>query len=174
MARQSVLGVFADADSAAEGARRLRAAGFTGEDYDVLTGNPYPEGAFGDHPKRNKLFVFPLAGGFTGFSLALLFTAGTQAAFPLVTGGKPILAIPAMMIIMYEFTLLFAMIFTVLGVVFESRLPRFTGAGPIYDTRITLGYIGLLATVEEDRIAAARQAFQDGGAADVVGEPVTA
>jgi hypothetical protein len=174
MARQSVLGVFADADSAAEGARRLRSAGFTNEDYDVLTGNPYPEGAFGEHVKKNKLFVYPIAGGFTGFALATLFTVATQAAFPLVTGGKPILAIPAMMIIMYEMSLLFAMIFTVMGVVLESRLPRLSGPGPVYDTRITLGYIGLIATVEEDRVAAARQAFQDGGAADVVGEPSTA
>ncbi len=174
MARQSVLGVYADADSAAAGARSLRGAGFTGEDYEVITGNPYPEGAFGDHPKKNKLFVFPIAGGFTGFALALLITAGTQAAFPLVTGGKPILAIPAMMIILYEMSLLFAMIFTVIGVIFESRLPRFSGPGPVYDPRITLGYIGLLATVDDDRIPAARQALQDGGAADVVGETATA
>ena len=171
MARKNVLGVYADAESAAEGARRLRSAGFTNEDYDVLTGNPYPEGAFGEHVKKNRLFVFPIAGGLTGFAVALLFTAGTQAAFPLVTGGKPILAIPAMLIIMYEFSLLFAMIFTVMGVIFESRLPRFSGAGPVYDPRITLGYIGLLATVEEDRVQAARQALQDGGAADVIGEP---
>ncbi len=170
-ARHNILGVFRDAESAAEGARRLRDAGFTNEDYDVLTANPYPEGAFGEHVKRNRLFVFALSGAFVGFTIAALFTIGTQAAFPLVTGGKPILAIPAMMIIMYEFTLLFAMIFTVIGVIFESRLPRVKGAGPVYDTRITLGYIGLIVTVTEDRIAAAQQALQQGGAEDVVREP---
>ena len=170
MAKRSLLGVFADVDSAAEGARRLKSAGFTNDDYEVLTGNPYPEGAFGEHVKRDKLFVFPIVGGLIGFSIAILFTAGTQTAFPIVTGGKPILAIPAMLIIAYEFSLLFAMIFTVMGVFFESRLPRTTGAGPVYDTRITLGYIGLLANVEEGRVQAAQQAFQDGGAADVVRE----
>lgn len=169
--RQNILGVFKDAESAAEGARRLRDAGFTSEDYDVLTANPYPEGAFGEHVKRNKLFVFSLAGGFVGFSLALLLTAGTQAAWPLVTGGKPILAIPAMMIIMYEMTLLFAMIFTVIGVIFESRLPRTSGPGPVYDTRITLGYIGLIVTVADERISSAQEALQQGGAEDIVREP---
>ena len=163
-----VLGVFRDAESAAEGARRLKEAGFTADDYDVLTGNPYPEGAFGEHVKRNRLFVFPLAGAITGFALAILFTMATQAAFPLVQGGKPILAIPASMIIMYEFTLLFAMIFTVLGIIIECRLPRFSGPGPIYDRRITEGYIGLIVTCPDDRMARAQQAFREAQAADVL------
>ena len=58
MANQSVLGLYGDADTAAEGARQLRDAGFTSDDYEVMTGNPYPEGAFGEHVKKNKLFRF--------------------------------------------------------------------------------------------------------------------
>ena len=174
MATRDILGLFKDAETAAEGARRLKEAGFTADDYDVLTGNPYPEGAFGEHVKKNRLFVFPLTGAFVGFSLAALFTAGTQTAFPIVTGGKPILALPAMMIIMYEFTLLFAMIFTVIGIIVESRLPRISGPGPVYDTRITEGYIGLIVTCPEERLAAAQQAFRQAGAADVVQEAARA
>ena len=104
---KDLMGVFADTDTAAEGARQLKSAGFVQDDYDVLTGNPYPEGAFGEHVKPNRLFVFALAGGFVGFAIAFLFTAATQTAWPLVTGGKPILALPAMMIIMYEICLLY-------------------------------------------------------------------
>ncbi|MEC8945041.1 MAG: DUF3341 domain-containing protein [Chloroflexota bacterium] len=167
---KDIMGVFADVDTAAEGARQLKSAGFVQDDYDVLTGNPYPEGAFGEHVKPNRLFVFALAGGFVGFAIAFLFTAATQTAFPLVTGGKPILAIPAMMIIMYEMTLLFAMIFTVTGVIFESRLPRPSGAGPVYDTRITLGYIGLIVTTSEDRLEKAEEALKAAGAEDIVRE----
>jgi|TARA_B100000686_G_scaffold250982_1_gene261271 hypothetical protein len=167
---KDIMGVFADTDTAAEGARQLKSAGFVQDDYDVLTGNPYPEGAFGEHVKPNRLFVFALAGGFVGFAIAFLFTAATQTAFPLVTGGKPILAIPAMMIIMYEMTLLFAMIFTVTGVIFESRLPRPSGAGPVYDTRITLGYIGLIVTTSEDRLEKAEEALKAAGAEDIVRE----
>jgi len=171
MANQSVLGLYENADTAAEGARNLREAGFTSDDYEVMTGNPYPEGAFGEHVKKNKLFRFSLFGAFIGFITAFLFVFATQTAFPLVTGGKPILAIPASMIIMYEFTLLVAMIFTVIGVIFESRLPRPGGAGPLYDARITLGYIGLLVTVDESRIGNAQQALQSGGAEEVINEP---
>ena len=170
MANRSVLGLYGDADTAAAGARQLRDAGFTSDDYEVMTGNPYPEGAFGEHVKKNKLFRFSLFGAFIGFATAFFFVFATQTAFPLVTGGKPILAIPASMIIMYEFTLLLAMVFTVIGVVFESRLPRMSGPGPLYDTRITLGYIGLLVTVDETRITLAGTALEQGGAEDIIRE----
>ena len=89
MANQSVLGLYSNADTAAEAARNLRGAGFTSDDYEVMTGNPYPEGAFGEHVKKNKLFRFSLFGAFIGFITAFLFVFATQAAFPLVTGGKP-------------------------------------------------------------------------------------
>ena len=71
---------------------------------------------------------------------------------------------------MYEMTLLFAMIFTVTGVIFESRLPRPSGAGPVYDTRITLGYIGLIVTASEDRLEKAEEALKAAGAEDIVRE----
>ncbi|MBI4312990.1 MAG: hypothetical protein HY681_14610, partial [Chloroflexi bacterium] len=53
-------------------------------------------------------------------------------------------------------------------------LPRFSGPGPIYDTRITLGYIGLLVTCPEERLPQAQQAFRQGGAEDVVQEAARA
>ena len=169
--KRELLGLYNEPDDAADAVSRLRGAGFGGTDIEVISATPYPEGAFGEHVKKNKLFRFSLFGAFIGFITAFLFVFATQTAFPLVTGGKPILAIPASMIIMYEFTLLVAMIFTVIGVIFESRLPRPGGAGPLYDARITLGYIGLLVTVDESRIGNAQQALQSGGAEEVINEP---
>ena len=44
-----------------------------------------------------------------------------------------------------------AIIFAVIGIVLESRLPRlFMGA---YDKRITEGYIGVTVTTEEENIS---------------------
>ena len=83
MANQSVLGLYSDADSAAEGARNLREAGFTNEDYEVMTGNPYPEGAFGEHVKKNKLFRFSLFGAFIGFITAFLFRVRNADGVPI-------------------------------------------------------------------------------------------
>ena len=97
--------------------------------------------------------------------MGFMITAGTQVAYPLVTGGKPVLGVPPMAIIMYEGTMLGAIIFTIIGVVFESRLPRiFMGA---YDTRITEGYIGVTVTTSEDKIEEAEKILKNIGAEDI-------
>ena len=54
-----------------------------------------------------------------------------------------------------------AIIFAVLGIIVESRLPRiFMGA---YDTRITEGYIGVTVTADESRMADAEKVLRDSG-----------
>jgi len=165
MARQTLLGVFPQADAAANAVGRLQQAGLSSRDFDILTGSPYPEGAFGERPEPHRLYVFPFIGAFCGFAVALLLTAGTQLSYPMVTGGKPILAIPPMLVIMYEGTMLGAILFTVLGIIFESRLPRF-GTG-LYDTRITEGYVGIIVSCDDAQAGQVEQAMQQAGAEEV-------
>ena len=165
MAKRSVLGMFLDEDVAADALDALKAEGYTTSEYDILTATPYPEGTFGEAEPIHKLFRWPLVGAVCGFIIGIVLTAGSQLAYPLVTGGKPILGIPPMTIIIYEGTMLGAIIFTVIGIVFESRLPRlFMGA---YDTRITEGYIGVTVTTEEDRIAKAEEVLTKVGAEEI-------
>ena len=165
MANKQVLGLFSEAETAASATDRLNEAGFAADSYQVLTGAPYPEGAFGEHIPKHRLYAFPFIGAACGFAVAILITAGTQISYPVVTGGKPILAIPPMAIITYEGTMLGAILFTILGVLFESRLPRFFSG--LYDTRITEGYIGIALTCPEERVAAADLVFKQSGAEDV-------
>ena len=166
-----LLGLFQDPQQAADAIAALRADGFPHEDMDVYTGSPFPEGTFGEYEASHRLYVFPLVGAMVGFAIGLLFTAGTQISYPLVTGGKPILSIPPMTIIMYEFTMLNAIIFTVLGILFESRLPR--ASLGLYDTRITEGYIGIIVSCPVERADAAATVLRNVGAEDVKreGEP---
>ena len=70
-----------------------------------------------------------------------------------------------MLVIIYEGTMLSAMIFSVLGVLFESRLPS---AGPrVYDTRISEGYLGVLVQGEEEVVRKAGNLLKEAGAIDV-------
>jgi hypothetical protein len=163
-----VLGLFRGAEATADGVDALRAAGFADRELDVLTDSPFPEGAFGERPIHHRLYVFPLAGAACGFCVGVLITVGTQLSFPLVTGGKPILSIPPMINVLYEGTMLGALIFTVLGVVFESRLPHRLSRA--YDPRIMRdGLIGLEVQAAGDRVRTARAVLQQAGAVDVVG-----
>ncbi len=165
--KRSVLGLFPEeqVDTAADAMDALAAAGYNDSEYEVLTGTPYPEGTFGEAEPVHKLFRWPLMGAACGFIVGLLVTAGSQLAYPLVTGGKPILSVPPMAIIMYEGTMLGAIIFAVIGIIIESRLPRiFMGA---YDTRITEGYIGVTVTADESRMEEAEKVLRDSGAEDI-------
>ena len=164
MPKRSVLGLYTDEDAAADALDNLRDVGFGDGEYDVLTGTPYPEGTFGEAEPQHHLFRWPLIGAACGFTGGLIITAGTQLAYPLITGGKPILSIPPMAIIMYEGTMLGAIIFTIIGIIFESRLPRiFMGA---YSEKITEGHIGVTVTTEEGRTRDAEEALKKAGAED--------
>jgi hypothetical protein len=167
----ALLGLFQDPNHVADAIDNLRAAGFEGSALKTYTDTPYPEGAFGEEPENHRLYVFPFMGAMCGFSVGLLITIGTQMAYPLVTGGKPILAIPPMINVMYEGTMLGAILFTVLGIIFESRLPNFTNAP--YDPRISEGYIGLLVSRAEGKTDVAEKTMRAAGAVDIVAQPGT-
>ena len=124
MMSKSILGLFQQPEPAADAMDGLKEAGFELGTFDVLTGTPYPEGAFGEHVPQHRLFRYPAFGAIIGFTLAVFLTSVTQLAYPMVTGGKPILSIFAMLIIMYEMTMLAGVIATVIGIVIESRLPN--------------------------------------------------
>ncbi len=79
------------------------------------------------------VYIFPFVRALLGLTFM------TPVAYPLVTRGKPILSLT---VVSYEGTMLGAILFTVLGIIFESGLPKpKTG---LYDTRITEGLIGVL------------------------------
>ena len=169
---EAVLGLFEHPDGVADALDALRAAGYKPDELTVLSDSPYPEGAFDEEPVRHNLHVYPTIGAVCGVAVGLLVTVGTQLAYPLVTGGKPLLSIPPMLVILYCAGLLGAMIVTAFGVVAESRLPD---VRPLpYDSRISQGYLGLRVAplpgggrVEAGRDDAARL-LRAAGAVDLV------
>src|ERR671936_2380772 len=166
-APDALLGLFREPEAVVQAMDDLKAGGFAGRELEVLSGVPYPEGAFGEEPVRHRLFAFPFVGAACGLAVGLLLTIGTQLAFPLVTGGQPLLAIPPMINVLYEGTLLGAIVFTVAGVIFESRLPDFSGDP--YDPRISEGYVGVL--VRRSGTDTAERVLRQCGAIDVIARP---
>ena len=168
MARMPILGLFEDPNYAAEAGDALQRANISPDDYDFLTDAPYPEGAFGERHESHHLYVWPFIGALVGITAGILLTSMTQLAYPLTQGGKPILSLPPMAIVTYETTMLGAIIFTVLGIIFESRLPKVNMG--LYDTRITEGYIGVLVNVDEEKLPEVSGILTQAGAVDVVRE----
>jgi Alternative complex III, ActD subunit len=159
----AILGLYADAEAAASAMAALQASGLRSPQLEVLTDSPYPEGAFGEREVHHHLFTFSLVGAVCGFVVGLLFTIGVQIGYPEVQGGKPLLSIPPMINVLYEATLLGAIVVTVAGVIFESRLPDFSGDP--YDPRISEGYIGVLVRRPDQ---GAEDLLRQNGAVDIV------
>ncbi|MBC8280361.1 MAG: DUF3341 domain-containing protein [Chloroflexi bacterium] len=166
MAKLPILGLFETADNAADAGDALKAAGVAPTDFDFLTDAPYPEGAFGEREENHRLYIFPFVGALIGLTVGIMLTAMTQMAYPLTQGGKPILSMPPMAVVTYESTMLTAIVFTIIGILFESRLPAFKQG--VYDTRITEGYIGVLVNVDEGQLAQTQTLLTQAGAIDVV------
>ena len=160
-----LLGLYEGPDEAAEAVGNLKEAGFEDNAIEVLSATPYPEGAFGEQHIKHRLFTFPFAGAACGLAIGIAWVIGAQVSLPIITGGKPVVALPAVIQILYEGTMLGAVLFTVIGVLFESRLPDGIG---LYDERIADGYIGISVLAEPERVPEARTVLNGAGVIDVI------
>lgn len=72
---------------------------------------------------RSKVRLFGLLGAAAGTAAGFAFTILTMLSWPIIVGGKPVVSIPAFIIIAFALTILFGSISTFLGFLFLSRLP---------------------------------------------------
>lgn len=71
----------------------------------------------------SKLNIITLLGAITGTFTGFAFTTYTVLSWPLITGGKPLISIPAFVIIAFELTILFGALTSFTGFLLLSRLP---------------------------------------------------
>ena len=158
--RQGVLASYDHLDSTVEAIEALRADGFE----EITAFAPFPEHhiekalGYGASPVR----LFTLVGGLTGAATGFAFTIFTATDWPLVTGGKPILSIPAYVVIAFEMTILFGVLATVIGVFWNMRVPSLK-TDVVYDPDFSSGKFGVYVTATGDRLVAARKILEAGG-----------
>ncbi|HET9439909.1 MAG TPA: DUF3341 domain-containing protein [Longimicrobiales bacterium] len=160
---EGVLGVFAEIDAAVEAVERLKAAGL----HHIVTFSPMPshdlEHAL--HPPASPVRMFTLIGGLTGAATGFALPTLTSLDWPLVTGGKPIISIPPMVIIAFELMILFAALSTVAGLFINARLPR-ARSQVIYDPSFSAGNFGVFVSAN-GKGAQARDIMMQSGATSV-------
>jgi hypothetical protein len=81
-----------------------------------------------------------LAGGLLGGTAFFSLVKFTSEAYPLPTGGMPIVALPTAGVITFEGVAIGAIIATVATVLYEARLPGLAGPGPL-DHHIALDHV---------------------------------
>jgi hypothetical protein len=119
---------FDDPEALMQAARHLHGEGAR---FDAFT--PYPlEGlseliGFGEQRIPWLTFV----GGVLGAGLGFGMQVATNLDFPIPIGGRPLIAWPAFMLITFELMVLFAVLFSIGGMLALNRLPRLNH--PIFD-----------------------------------------
>lgn len=89
----------------------LRKAGIADEQVSIMTPLPLSEQAsarVGPIP----LYLMTIIAGLVGIAVGIFFAGGTAAMYPLMTGGKPIVAAPVVAIIAFETMMLLAIVTT--------------------------------------------------------------
>lgn len=158
--REGILASYDFLDATVDTIKRLRAEGFE----EITAFAPFPEHHIEEALgyKSSPVRLFTLVGGLTGAAAGLSFTIFTSMDWPLVTGGKPIVAIPAYVIPTFEMTILLGALATVIGVFWNMRIPDLKG-DVVYDPEFSSGRFGIYVTAPPTRMDTVREILEENG-----------
>ena len=162
----AVYALYPDPDAAQRAVNGLYAAGVPEADVVVMSGEPFEHQPFAHRDSATWLWYIACLGGLTGLLFSTWLTRMTELAWPLQTGNMPIVAWWPNLIVIFELTMLGAILATVLTLFITAKLP---GRLPkLYDPEVTNGKI--LVGVEnpsEASLPALERALLAGGAAEL-------
>ncbi len=117
----AIMGTFAFEEDFLAAAKNLTSSGF--DNISLLSPLPLEQAqevlGLGKSPVRRFSLAGAIIGAISGFAMA----AGTALVFILPTSGRAIITVPPYLIITYEMTILFGVLFTLLGFHVVSGLP---------------------------------------------------
>jgi hypothetical protein len=164
--RTGVLGVFAHLDSATDAIRRLK-----GEGFEITTYSPTPRHEIEEamETPESPVRIFTLTGAFTGTAAGTALATWTSIDWPLIVGGKEIVALPAFSVIMFELTILLGALSTVAGLFLLGRLPHIgPPEAPMFHPSFTAGNFGVFAHAPRDRYDDVQRIMTDAGSEEVL------
>ena len=136
---RAVYGLYTDGQSAQQAVNRLRAAGIVERDITVLSPQPMEEYEFGHTDKATWMWWLACLGGLVGMSAGYGLAWVSEVSWEIDTGGLPVFAWWPNLIIMFEMTMLGAIIATVATLVISALLP--SRGSTLYDPEVTDGKI---------------------------------
>jgi len=136
---KAVYGLYSDGQSAQQAFNRLRAAGIATSDITVITAQPMEDFEFGNLDKATYMWWFACLGGLIGMSTGFGLSYLTEHAWEINVGGLPIFAWWPNLIIIFELTMLGAIMATAVTLIVSALLP--TRGRTLYDPEVTDGKI---------------------------------
>ena len=135
----AVYGLYADPVAAQRAVEALHGAGVADADIVVMSSEPFEDYPFSDRHKPTWMPWIAVAGGLVGLVSGYLLTSTTQRLWPLRTSGMPIVATWPNLIVVFEMTMLGAIVAAVVTLLVTARLPR--RLPRLYDPAVSDGYI---------------------------------
>ena len=136
---KAVYGLYPTGQSAQQAVNRLRAAGIVDRDITVISAQPMEDYEFGEMDKATWMWWLACLGGLIGMAAGFGLSWVTETSWPMNVGGLPTFAWWPNLIIIFELTMLGAILATVATLVVTAFLP---GKGrTLYDPEVTDGQI---------------------------------
>jgi hypothetical protein len=158
-----VLASFEHIDAAIDAIRALRGKGH--RKLTVYVSHPNHEIEEALETKVSPVRLFTLIGGVTGLTAATCMQIWMNLDWPVLVGGKAIVAMPAFVVIMFELTVLTGALLTLFGVaVLSVTLGR---RGVMYDGRFTDDRIGVFVPADRAQSGALELMLRNAGAVEV-------
>jgi hypothetical protein len=136
---KAVYALYTEGQSAQEAVNRLRGAGLKDADITILSAQPMEDFEFGHIDSRNRMWWLACGGGLLGMSVAYGLTVVSEQSWQINVGALPVYAWWPNLIIIFELTMLGAILTTVVSLLITGSLP---GRGEkLYDPAVTNGHI---------------------------------
>jgi hypothetical protein len=149
---KAIYGLYPDGQSAQQAVNRVRAAGFADRQITVLSAQPMEDYEFGQSDKATWMWWIACGGGLVGMATAFGLAWLTETSWRINVGGLPIFAWWPNLIIIFELTMLGAILATVITLVVTAGLGRHS---TLYDPEVSDGKI--LVGVENPPESAVRE-----------------
>jgi hypothetical protein len=131
--------LYDDGDAAQRAVNGLRKAGVADSAITVISDQPMEAYEFGEMNRTTWIWYIASGGGVAGLLFGTWLTRMTELAWPLPTGNMPIVSWWPNLIVMFELTMLGAILATVITLLVAGGLVR--RPPPLYDPDVTGGKI---------------------------------
>ena len=163
--RTGVLGVFAYLDSASEAIERLRGKGYP---LTVYSPTPRHELEHALEAPESAVRIFTIMGAFTGTAAGAALAIWSSLDWPLIVGGKEIVALPAFSVIMFEVTILLGALSTVAGLFLTGGLPRLGRPDGLYHPSFSSNRFGVFVHVAPEHFEEVQTILSESGSEEVL------
>jgi hypothetical protein len=135
---KAIYGLYEDPHVAQQAVDNLREAGVADAEITVISSEPFDHFEFGHRDAATAMPWIATFAGALGLLLTYYLLGASQRSWPLVTSGMPIAPLWTNLIIIFEMTMLSAILATVVTLIYTAFI---ADRGKMYDPEVSDGYI---------------------------------